>query len=294
MIRALGFAALLGSIIFGTTVLTAKADVAAPKSVSSPTQIRVAAIGLGFDGCTATPVDGSAKAYLAHLKTRLGNEVSLCNFKDTSAAAQALIAKEAEIAIIDPNAYATIKDKARAILAPRYEILVGRVLAVALTTKASGRTSLAQLVNARPIFISSMPASHAAPLKGLSDYGVVASRFGGEIMTPNEDAGLAALREGRGDVLILTAGARQRLCRGDDPKEILCADVVEVWRGRPTANQAFVVRNDMVDADRYQLIGIHIAMHNENKAAFAFIENKMPNAIMLDPTEAAALVKGPR
>jgi ABC-type phosphate/phosphonate transport system substrate-binding protein len=282
-------AALLIVLLAAITPASAQAP-----DASQRTPLRIAIANAGFEGCTSAPSDAAAAAYRTHLQTRLEKPVNLCGYKDAAAAGQALVGGEADLAITDPTNYVNIKAQTRAIAAPRFEPLVGRVMAVALALKTSGITKPDQLAGKRPIFISQLPASRAAPLQGLTDYGVAVEGFAPELITDNEDVGLAALRSGKGDALILTGGARQRLCRADDPKVVLCEDVVEVWRGRPTATQAFVVRNDMVEADRYQLVGIHIAIHKTNPAAFAYVQKLMPGAIMLDPTEASALVKGPR
>lgn len=286
MIRS---AALLVILLAAITPASAQAP-----DANQTTPLRIAIPNAGFEGCTSAPTDPAAAAYRTHLQTRLEKPVDLCGYKDAAAAGQALVGKEADLAITDPANYVAIKAQTRSIAAPRFEPLVGRVLAVALALKTSGLTKPDQLAGKRPIFISQLPASRAAPLQGLSDYGAPVEGFAPDLITDNEETALAALRAGKGDMLILTGGARQRLCRADDPKVVLCEDVVEVWRGRPTAQGAFVVRNDMGEADRYQLVGIHIAMHKTNPAAFAYIQKLMPGAIMLDPTEATALVKGPR
>lgn len=92
--------------------------------------------------------------------------------------------------------------------------------------------------------------------------------------------------------MVLHAGAWQKLCRGDQPGEDLCADLKVLWRQRQVADQAWAVRLDMTDDWRFRLIGIHVAMHNEAPDAFAWAAG--PDAEEYEPTEAKALIhQGP-
>jgi hypothetical protein len=99
------------------------------------------------------------------------------------------------------------------------------------------------------------------------------------------------LRSGKGDVLILDAGHYQRLCRSDKPNEKPCADLKEIWRGRPAVSQALAVQRDMPNDLRYQLISIYIAMHLEAPDAFRFATQTTPGVASFDPTEPEALVE---
>ena len=62
-----------------------------------------------------------------------------------------------------------------------------------------------------------------------------------------------------------------------------------LWRGRPRAIKALVVRRDMPDDLRFRLIGIYVAMHLEAKEAFAWGASWMPGGAEFEPTEADAL-----
>jgi ABC-type phosphate/phosphonate transport system substrate-binding protein len=263
------------------------------KAVASSPSLRIAIPGLGSEGCQAVSTDTAATAYMAHLQKRLAKPVLLCGAKDSAAAAQALKAGEVEMALLDSQSFIAVKDQTRAILAPRFDPAQGRVLTVAMTLTSSGKDNLEKLNGGRPIFIGETPPSRDIPLQALADHGLETKNFGPQIFA-TEITGFKALQDGKGDMLIITAGARQRICRAEDPKGGICPGAIEAWRGRPTAPKAFVVSNNMSEADRYQLIGIHIAMHNDNPAALAFISSLLPNAIMLDPTEPSALLKGTR
>jgi ABC-type phosphate/phosphonate transport system substrate-binding protein len=263
------------------------------KAVASSPSLRIAIPGLVPEGCQAASTDAAATAYVAHLKARLEKPVLLCGAKDGASAAAALQAGEVEMALLEPQSFLTVQEQTRAILAPRFDPLEGRIMAVAITLTSSGKDKLEKLKGGRPIYIGEAPPSRAILLQAMKDHGVDTATFGPQVIA-TENTGFQALRDGKGDMLIITSGARQRICRAEDPKDGICPNITEVWRGRPTATKAFVVSNNMSEADRYQLIGIHIAMHNDNQSAFAFMASLMPKSIMLDPTEPSALLKGTR
>jgi ABC-type phosphate/phosphonate transport system substrate-binding protein len=280
------------SLMIGCTPAPAPKGEATKEVATSPS-LRIAIPGLAAQGCQAESANPISTAYVAHLQKRLEKPVLLCGAKDSEAAAAALKAGEVEMALLDPQGFLSVQGQARSILAARFEPTQGRVLALAIALKSSAIDSTEKLKGRRPIFIGEAPPSYAIPLQALADHGVDVSSFAPQVME-TENTGFKALVDGKGDMLIITAGARQRICRAENPKGGICPNVVEAWRGRPTAPQAFVVRNDMSEADRYQLIGIHIAMHNENQPAFAYISEIIPKAVLLDPTEPSALLKGTR
>lgn len=248
---------------------------------------RVLVPGAGIIGCD---VRGDAAAYRSHLEKRLNRPVSLCGVKSSTAAAAALGAGKAEMVLLDPIGFAAVEDRGRAILAGRVSAETGRVLTVAVVLKSAGKDTLAKLTGAAPIVAGDKPASKDVPLRALADAGAPVASFRPVLVMNDDNAAFAALRTGRGNLLVLTAGARQRVCLPLDPKSNPCADLVEIWRGRPTAPFAFVVPKNMPIGDRHQLVGIHIALHFEAPAAMAFITRAMPPAVALDPTEAGALL----
>ncbi len=282
MIRAFGFILILLALMQPATAQT------------PPAGFRLGVAGLSETGCSSAPSDAGAAAYRKHLEGRLGKPVVLCSYADGKAVATALQDGQLDLAVLDQPSFEPLSKIARPILAPRVDAITGRVLAVALTLKTSGRDTPLKLAGSRPIFISKVAASHQVPLQGLADFGADTKSFKPELFVADEHAGLAALRAGQGDALILTAGARQRLCRGDDPKVVVCGDVVEAWRGRPTALAGLVVRNDLPEADRYQVVGIHLPLHQELPEAMTFLASKLGGGIALDPTEATAMQKGAR
>jgi ABC-type phosphate/phosphonate transport system substrate-binding protein len=252
---------------------------------------RVLVPGAGLNGCAAA---GDAEAYRAHLEQRLTRPVTVCGAADAAAAAAALAAGQADMVALDPVAFVAVKDEARAILAGRIDAATGRVVTVALVTKRSGKTRLTDLEGASPIVAGRLPASKDVPMKALADAGAPIASFKPLQVIEGDEPAFAALRAGRGDLLVVTASARQRACMTPDIKVDPCADLTEIWRGRPIAPRAMVVANAMPIADRHQLVGIHIALHFEAPKAMAFMARALPPAVALDPAEAGALLAGRR
>jgi ABC-type phosphate/phosphonate transport system substrate-binding protein len=98
------------------------------------------------------------------------------------------------------------------------------------------------------------------------------------------------VRAGKADALALGAAAWQRQCQNPSPKVQGCADLTVVWRARPEAQRAFAVRRDMPDPLRFRLLGIHVAMNIEDRAAFDWAAAQLaPGAADFEPAEALAL-----
>jgi len=252
-------------------------------------------IGVVTDKATGCD-DGLAKkiggaAFVNHLQKRLNRPITLCGFANNTGAMQALAAGQVELAPSDQASYLPVRDKVRATLAARSAKGAGRVMAMAMVTKASGRKAPNLLIGAKPIFVSQGEVTHDAPLAGLRAAGVDPSKLGREIVAGDLVRAVSDLRSGKGDVLIVDASHYQRLCRGDKPNEKPCDDLKEIWRGRPAVSQALAVRRDMPKDLRYQLISIYIAMHLEAPDAFRFATQTTPGVASFDPTEPEALVE---
>jgi ABC-type phosphate/phosphonate transport system substrate-binding protein len=259
---------------------------------ASAAPVRIGVITDKATGCE----DGLAKtiggeAFVKHLQKRLSRPITLCGFANHAAAMQALAAGKVEMAPSDQASYLPVRDKVRSTLTARPAKGAGRVMALALVTKASSRTGPKLLVGAKPIFVASGEITHDAPLAGLRAAGTDLSKLGREILSGSLDQAAKDLRSGKGDVLILDAGHYQRLCRSDNPNQKPCADLKEIWRGRPAVSQALAVRRDMPSDLRYQLISIYMALHLEAPEAFSFATKAMPPVAAFDPTEAEALVE---
>lgn len=259
---------------------------------ASAAPVRIGVVTDKATGCD----DGLAKtiggeALVKHLQKRLSRPITLCGFANHTAAMQALAEGTVELAPSDQASYLPVRDKVRSTLTARPAKGAGRVMALALVTKASSRTGPKLLTGAKPIFVATGEVAHDAPLAGLRAGGADLSKLGREIVAGTLAQAASDLRSGKGDVLILDAGQYQRLCRSDKPNVKPCADLKEIWRGRPAVSQALAVRRDMPSDLRYQLISIYIALHLEAPEAFRFATKATPGVAAFDPTEAEALVE---
>jgi ABC-type phosphate/phosphonate transport system substrate-binding protein len=209
------------------------------------------------------------------------------------AGAAALIgAGGADLALIDPAAAASVPDftaKARAILAPRQGDEYGRVEMVAVTTAASPRKTHADLAGARVVLGGNHRVAAEGPFRALADWGVQRETLGAVTQAGDPDLAVKALREGKADVMLLHVSAWFRMCRPTRPGEKRCADLHEAFRARPRAKLAWAAPLSMDETLRYRLIGIHIALHLDAPAAYAWVAAQAPNAQSIDPTEAGAL-----
>lgn len=254
-------------------------------------EFRIAAVTPTAGGCDkglAARIGG--EAYVKHLQQRLNEIVILCGYATEAEALRALADGKVDLATSSQAGYPAVRDKVRAILTPRPAAGPSRGLAMALVAGASPRTAPSALTGAVPIFVTTGDLAHDAPLAGLRAAGADVAALAPEVIAGDLAKAAASLRAGRGDVLILYAGHYQRLCRPDAPGAKPCGDLKEIWRGRPAATEALVIRRDLSSDRRFQLIGIHIALHLENKAAFAFAARNAPGAGSFDATEADALV----
>ena len=63
----------------------------------------------------------------------------------------------------------------------------------------------------------------------------------------------------------------------------------DLLRARPRSSEALAVRRDIPNELRYRLIGIHLPLHLEAPAAFAFAAAGVKDAAEFQPAEADAL-----
>ena len=80
-----------------------------------------------------------------------------------------------------------------------------------------------------------------------------------------------------------------RLLHSDGPAEATNPFALESGHVRPRAEQAVVVRRDMPLDLRYRLIGIHMPLHLEAPAAFAYAAAGVKSPAEFQPAEADAL-----
>lgn len=279
--RAIAFAAVVG--------------VAAAGSAEAAT-FRIAAVTGAAGACHALGAAAPAgqKAYYKLLADRLGREIQECPVATEAAAAQALTTGVADMAVLDPAGFEPVRAQTRAILTVRPAGGLNRIPVLVVTKAASTRTGLPSLKGATVVYAGQAPSALSLPRQALADQGAAAGFFAREDIAADPDAAAAKLRAGAADALVVNAAAWQRLCRGDRPQDQRCGDLKVLWRGRPRALKALVVRRDMPDELRFRLIGIHVAMHIEARDAFAWAGAWIPGGAEFEPTEADALALAAR
>ncbi|MFN3514479.1 MAG: PhnD/SsuA/transferrin family substrate-binding protein [Phenylobacterium sp.] len=263
----------------------------ATAAAAEPAPLRLASIGAAEAPCRPLEASDPAgeRAYHRLLEQRLGRPVLKCPVPDKAAAARGLAAGRLDLAVLDPETYTPVRAQTRAILTVRPRGRLNRIPVVAAVKANAPIRSLAAAKGTRLVYGGTWPAAHATPSQALADQDAGAGHFASETVARDPDAAVAALRGGSADVMVLNAAAWQRLCRGDRPQENKCADLREVWRGRPRATAALVARRDLPEELRFRLVGIHVAMHIEAKEAFTWASAWIPDGAEFEPTEAEAL-----
>ncbi|HYD43834.1 MAG TPA: PhnD/SsuA/transferrin family substrate-binding protein [Phenylobacterium sp.] len=275
--RALALAALMATAPVG--VAKAAIRIALPAPATAP--------------CAALPAAASPteKAYFALLARRMKTEVLACPMADRAAAARALAAGGVDLAVLDGASYPLAAGKARAILTVRPEGALSRVPAV-LAVRARETRGLPALKSGVVVYAGRGPAAYANPKKALTDH-LGPHLFARETFAVDAEGALAALRAGRADAAVVHGGTWYRQCRGVSPADKPCADLKALWQGRPRATLAVVARKDLPEQTRFRLIGIHVAMHLEDPAAFAWARAWTPGAAEFEAAEAEALTQRP-
>lgn len=251
---------------------------------------RLAVVGAPA-GCSALGAGASAgeRAYYAHLAKRLGREIQRCGYASTAGAGAGLAQGAVDAAWLDPAGFGPVRAKVRAILTVRGSGEANRLPTIIAVRSADPARDLASLDGRRIGFGGRSPAALAAPQAVLAERGLPADRYRAAIIADG-DTVLADLRAGRIDAAAVHAAAWQRVCRMVSPKAPQpCADLRVVVKARPRATQALAVRRDISDELRYRLIGIHLPLHLEAPAGFAFAVNGQKNAAEFQPAEADAL-----
>jgi ABC-type phosphate/phosphonate transport system substrate-binding protein len=242
----------------------------------------------GEDGVCGPP-DANAQAgqavYVAHLARRLARSVEVCPVADMAAAARLLADGKIDFAQLDQIAYAQVAAQVRPLLTPRAQDGFGRVETV-MVVRAGEAEKRAPEFGERVGFAGTAPYELDLLKHTLSDHALLFDRPESARIYQGVAAATAGLRQGEIDFLVLYSAAWQRLCRPMSAGGTPCADLKEVFRGRPRAAQAWAVRRDIDDETRFRLVGIHVALHLENPAAFGWVAQ---GARELEPTEATAL-----
>ncbi len=264
----------------------------APSAVAEPAALRVGYLATSTSPCRApdTASQPGLQDYARHLSKRLGRSVQGCAFATAEQASISLAEGRVDIAPLSATLNAESLALVRPLLTPRAAGGVGRVLTVIVSKAGSQFDSLLKVAGARVVLAGSTEVAREGPLRALADNGASSRTFRSEVISSSPETAAEGLRTGKADMMLLHAAAWQRLCRGDGPNERPCADLREVWRGRPNVDSALAVRRDMPDELRLRIVGIHVAMNLEAPDAFRWIA---PGAGELQPIEATARVRAP-
>ncbi len=270
--------------------LTILAALAVMAGGAAAPPLRVAVQAAATAPCAKPVAGGPAgeKAYYDHLETRLGREVQRCAFASRAEAAAALAGGKVDMARLDPASYAPIQAQARAILTVRGAHDANRIPVIVAVRNADAAKDLAGLKGRTIGFGGASSAGLATPRAVLAERGLAAGSYR-ETVEPDGDTALDALRKGRLEAVAVHGAAWQRVCRMVSPKDPNpCGDLRVLVKARPRATEALVVRTDMPLDLRYRLIGIHLPLHLEAPAAFAYAAG-VPGAAEFQPAEAEAL-----
>jgi hypothetical protein len=252
---------------------------------------RLAAPAAATGPCAPAAAGGPAgeKAYYDHLAKRLERPVLKCPFASTAEAAAALGQGRVDMARLDPDAYGPVSGEARAILTVRARSESNRIPIMVAVRATDGAPTLVGLAGRQIAFGGNSAAGLVTPREALADRGLAPTSYRAKVERDGDTA-LAELRAGKVDAAAVHAAAWQRVCRMASPKDPNpCKDLRVVLRARPQAREALVVRRDMPLELRYRLIGIHLPLHLEAPAAFAFAAGSVKDPAEFQPAEAEAL-----
>lgn len=252
---------------------------------------RIGVLASAKGPCAAPPSSAPAgeNAYFQLLAKRLERPVLACPIPSLADGAADLAAGRLDMTVVDAASYTAVKPAVRALMTARLDGAPTRVRVV-LAVKADQDGRPETLEGHTVAFGGSSAVALALPREVLAEQGYGAAPELHEQVSPNEAAALAALRAGKVNAVALVDAAWQRQCQNPSPKVKGCADLKVVWRARPQAQRAFAVRRDLPDPIRYRLLGVHLAMHLEDRPAFAWVAGQLiPGAADFQPAEAQAL-----
>ncbi len=272
-------------LVLASLVLASLGLVAA---APAPFRIGVPASASGPCAAPGGSAPAGERTYFDLLSRRLERPVLACPVASPGEGATALAAGRLDMAVLDDSSWPSVRGVARAAMTVRPEGGLSRVWVV-LSVKAGHDGAPGSLKGRTIAFGGSTPVALLLPRTVLAQQGYGPAVFGRELVAGDEAAALTALRSGKADSVALEAAAWQRQCRiakGKDP----CADLTVVWRARPQAERALAVRRDLPDPMRYRLLGVHLAMHLENRPAFDWAAAELASgAANFEPAEAEAL-----
>jgi len=260
-------------------------------SLAGAATFRLASDAAETVACSRLPATAPSgeRALYKLLSKRLGQDIQDCPTAGFKAAADALLANQVDMALLDPAAYDATAGKVRAILTLRPKGGLDRTQVVVAVLASSPLRKLGDIKGTGLVFVGSAPYDHELPRQALSDQGAGPDYFSTEVVAVSAEAALKHLRNRGAAVIAMNADAWQRSCRGVKSQDQPCGDLRIIWKGRPRATKALVVRTDMPAQLRYRIIGIYTAMHLEAPDAFDFASSFAAGGENFNAAEAAAL-----
>lgn len=284
MTRAMILAALMLLAACGKSEAPVASDAKAAPLLKQ-LRIAVAAPATGPCAAQSPAFDASQKAYVAHLSKRMGIPVTLCPVATRSEAAAALAEGKIDLALLDLPSITPVKQTVRPIMAQRIPADMGRMEVVLAVPDASPIRTAADAKGRRMV----LPADNSAVLAGIK---AALTAFGfersAEVIEPTKVTALAALKAGKADVLAMQSAQWVRLCRGEAKGETPCVGYRQIWRGREPATEAWSARRDLPLESWARLLGIHVALVQENPLAARWFAPQMTE---IEPIEATGLEK---
>lgn len=251
------------------------------------TRVRLAVVQSGRGCQSDSPAwPAGARAYVRHLAARMDVPVLLCAVPDEAAAARALAEGKVELALLSPAAYAPVRSAVRPILTGRTPTDLGRTEVVLAASEAAPLRQLADLDRAALVFAGHGPAQFAGPAATLASTGIPASTIAAARFADGPAAVAALLKTDPGLAGAFLSADWSRLCRGMAQNDRPCTGLRTIWRGRRQAASAWSARRDIPRESWARLVGIHVALYNENRPAAQWFA---PGTDEIEPTEATAL-----
>lgn len=281
----------LAAVVAGVVAtMTALAPVPAVKAADQPAALP-SVLKIGYKaaatGACAAP-DGNTPAGLAELAKHLGGRLDLsvqfCAFADPAAAAAALAQGTVDLADITPVEWGAVQGKGRPILTLRPDGKLPRTPILAVAAKASGDLDAAAISAKRVVLIHQDPLAYDAARAAVLTHGGAALAKAQTPVAGTLAAALGEIGSGKADVALVPADMWKNGCADD---KTLCPPYRAVWKQRPVAARAWVLRSGLPDELRYRLIGIFLGLHLENPQAYAGVSGGVKGAF--EPTEATAL-----
>jgi ABC-type phosphate/phosphonate transport system substrate-binding protein len=251
------------------------------------TQLRMASVEPGKDCASDSPSwPADKRAYVSHLSKRMDAPVQVCPMATMADAARALAEKRADIALLDPASYAPYRAILRPILTPRIPMDLGRTEVALVVVDAAPFKTLADADRATLVFAGKSAARLDGPRRTMASAGIPKAMLDGARVMEGPIEAAAALRAAPSTAAAFLSADWSRLCRGMGKDDHPCEGLREIWRGRSQAATAWVVRRDIPRESWARLVGIHVALFEEQPTIARWLA---PGTSEIEPTEATAL-----